>query len=109
MADHKSCLPLTPDSIRKAHEIIKPHIHRTPVLTNRTLNDIASSSTNPGAPAPKLRLFFKCENYQKIGAFKARGAFHAVKHLIHELGIEEVRRRGVVTHSSGIASIPYPQ
>jgi hypothetical protein len=46
-------------------------------------------------------LFFKCENFQKIGAFKARGAFHAIARLVEEMGIEEVRRRGVVTHSSG--------
>ena len=101
MADHKTCLPLTPDSIKEAHSIIKPYIHRTPVLTSATLDRIASTPSGPGSPTPRFRLFFKCENYQKIGAFKARGAFHAVKHLIKELGLEEVRRRGVVTHSSG--------
>ena len=101
MADHKTCLPLTPDSIKEAHSIIVPYIHRTPVLTSATLDRIASTPSGPGSPAPRFRLFFKCENYQKIGAFKARGAFHAVTHLIKELGLEEVRRRGVVTHSSG--------
>ena len=105
MADHKTCLPLTPDSIKVAHSIIKPHIHRTPTLTSATLDRIASTPSGPGAPAPRFRLFFKCENHQKIGAFKARGAFHAVKHLIKELGIEEVRRRGVVTHSSGTSCL----
>lgn len=105
MAQHKTCLPLTPESINEAHSIIKPHIHRTPVLTSATLDRIASSPSRPGAPTPRFRLFFKCENYQKIGAFKARGAFHAVKHLIKELGIEEVRRRGVVTHSSGMVCL----
>lgn len=103
MADPTKCLPLTPDSIREVHSIIKPHIHRTPVLTCATLDRIASSPSRPGAFAPKFRLFFKCENFQKIGAFKARGAFHAVKHLIEELGLEEVKSRGVVTHSSGTA------
>jgi len=59
---------------------------------------------------PTIRLFFKCENQQKIGAFKARGAFHAILRLIEEEGLENVRRRGVVTHSSGmkylVAGIP---
>lgn len=103
MADPTNCLPLTPESIRAVHSVIKPHIHRTPVFTCATLDRIASSPSRPGACVPKFRLFFKCENFQKIGAFKARGAFNAVKHLIEELGIEEVKRRGVVTHSSGMA------
>lgn len=50
---------------------------------------------------PRFRIWMKCENQQKIGAFKARGAFHAVARLVEEMGLEEVRRRGVVTHSSG--------
>ncbi|KAI7075167.1 tryptophan synthase beta subunit-like PLP-dependent enzyme, partial [Hortaea werneckii] len=50
---------------------------------------------------PTVRLFFKSENQQKIGAFKARGAFHALGRLIEENGIDSVRARGVVTHSSG--------
>ena len=105
MAQHKTCLPLTPESINEAHSIIKLHIDRTPVLTSATLDRIASSPSQLGAPTPRFRLFFKCENYQKIGAFKARGHSHAVKHLIKELGIEEVRRRGVVTHSSGMVCL----
>ena len=52
-------------------------------------------------PTPKLNLYFKCENLQKIGAFKARGAFHALTRLVSEMGIDEVKRRGVITHSSG--------
>jgi threonine dehydratase len=59
------------------------------------------SQTYTPTPTPRFRLFFKCENFQKIGAFKARGAFHAIARLVEEMGIEEVRRRGVVTHSSG--------
>ncbi|KAF1924558.1 tryptophan synthase beta subunit-like PLP-dependent enzyme [Didymella exigua CBS 183.55] len=105
-------LPLTRESIVAAHKLIKPHIHTTPVLTNTTLSNLASIPQSPEAlkgtpwegqePArPKIRLFFKAENFQKIGAFKVRGAFHAVLRLVEEKGIEQVRRKGVVTHSSG--------
>ncbi|ORY14939.1 pyridoxal-phosphate dependent enzyme-domain-containing protein [Clohesyomyces aquaticus] len=105
-------LPLNRDSVLQAHELIKPHIHLTPVQTNTTLSNLASTPQSHDAlkgtpwegqdPAkPKIRLFFKCENFQRIGAFKVRGAFHAVKRLIEEQEIEEVRRKGVVTHSSG--------
>src|SRR6266487_2796102 len=73
------------DTIRAAHERIRPYIHRTPVLTNSWLND-----------ACRVSLFFKCENFQKIGAFKARGATNAVFALD-----DETARRGVATHSSG--------
>ncbi|MEY2482475.1 MAG: threonine dehydratase [Verrucomicrobiota bacterium] len=72
-------------AIRIAHDRIRPHIHRTPVLTSERL-DAASGAS----------LFFKCENFQKVGAFKARGATNAV----FALG-EETARRGVATHSSG--------
>ncbi|KAH6633539.1 pyridoxal-phosphate dependent enzyme-domain-containing protein [Boeremia exigua] len=105
-------LPLTRESIGAAHTLIKSHIHSTPVLTNTTLSNLASTPQTPEAlkgtpwegqePAnPKIRLFFKAENFQKIGAFKVRGAFHAVLRLVEEKGIEEVRKKGVVTHSSG--------
>ena len=73
------------DAIRLAHDRIRPHIHRTPVLTSERL-DAASGSS----------LFFKCENFQKVGAFKARGATNAVFALD-----DETARRGVATHSSG--------
>ena len=73
------------DTIRAAHQRIRPHIHRTPVLTNSWLNDACRTS-----------LFFKCENFQKVGAFKARGATNAVFALD-----DETARRGVATHSSG--------
>src|SRR2546430_6116041 len=73
------------DTIRTAHERIRPYIHRTPVLTNSWLNDACRAS-----------LFFKCENFQKVGAFKARGATNAVFALD-----DETARRGVATHSSG--------
>src|SRR6476659_4387224 len=73
------------DTIRSAHQRIRPYIHRTPVLTNSWLND-----------ACRAALFFKCENFQKIGAFKARGATNAVFSLD-----DTAARRGVATHSSG--------
>lgn len=108
--------PLTRDSVLAAHGLVKPHIHRTPMLTNTTLNTLASTPQTAEAlkgtqwegqtPSnAKFRLFFKCENLQRIGAFKVRGAFHAVTRLIEELGLEEVRKRGVVTHSSGTSFI----
>jgi threonine dehydratase len=64
---------------------IQPYIHRTPVLTSSFINDLAGAE-----------LFFKCENFQKAGAFKARGASNAVFGLSHEQA-----RKGVATHSSG--------
>ncbi|GLB39510.1 putative pyridoxal-phosphate dependent enzyme [Lyophyllum shimeji] len=103
MADVSLCLPLTRESVQSAYDFIRANVHKTPVLTSRTLNGIASTqqATSPDCAKPSIRLFFKCENYQKIGAFKARGAFHALLRLFHHLGEDEVRRRGVVTHSSG--------
>lgn len=109
-------LPLTRESIVAAHNLIKPHLHTTPVLTNTTLSNLASTPQSPEAlkgtpwegqePAkPQVRLFFKAENFQKIGAFKVRGAFHAVLRLIEEKGIEEVRKKGVITHSSGMSAL----
>ena len=73
------------DRIRAAHERIRPHIHRTPVLTSTRLDE-----------ANGAKLFFKCENLQKIGAFKARGATNAVFSLDQAMA-----KRGVATHSSG--------
>src|SRR3954469_12081507 len=73
------------ETIRAAHERIRPHIHRTSVLTNSWLND-----------AYRASLFFKCENFQKVGAFKSRGAANAVFTLD-----DEIARGGVATHSSG--------
>jgi len=72
-------------SIRAAHERIAPHVHRTPVMTCATLDRRAGR-----------RLFFKCENLQKGGAFKARGATNAVMRLD-----DATAAKGVVTHSSG--------
>ncbi len=68
-----------------AHERIGPHIHRTPVLTSSYLDRLTGA-----------KLFFKCENFQKAGAFKVRGASNAV------FGLDEATAaRGVATHSSG--------
>lgn len=71
--------------IRTAHERIRPYVHRTPVVTCEALDRLLGA-----------RLFFKCENLQKAGAFKARGACNAVFSLS-----EEEARHGVLTHSSG--------
>jgi threonine dehydratase len=71
--------------IRIAHRRIETHIHRTPILSSREIDGIAGA-----------RLLFKCENFQRTGAFKARGAFNAVLALT-----DDQARRGVVTHSSG--------
>ncbi|WP_201550953.1 beta-hydroxyaspartate dehydratase BhcB [Psychrobacter sp. DD43] len=75
----------TLDDMLEAHERIKPYIHRTPVLTSRFLNELAG-----------CEMFFKCENFQKAGAFKVRGASNAVFGLS-----DEDAKNGVCTHSSG--------
>src|SRR3954466_6711755 len=72
-------------AITAAHERIRPYIHRTPVLTSSRLNAASGG-----------QLFFKCENFQKGGAFKARGGANAVFALD-----DAAARRGVATHSSG--------
>ncbi|MFV2035002.1 MAG: beta-hydroxyaspartate dehydratase BhcB [Halocynthiibacter sp.] len=75
----------TIDDMLSAHERIKPHIHRTPVLTSIFLNALTGAE-----------LFFKCENFQKAGAFKVRGASNAVFGLT-----DDKLEKGVATHSSG--------
>ncbi len=72
-------------AIRAAHERIAPYVHVTPVITSHSLDDILG-----------VHLLLKCENFQKVGAFKARGACNAVFSLP-----DDAARRGVVTHSSG--------
>ncbi|KAH0090977.1 tryptophan synthase beta subunit-like PLP-dependent enzyme, partial [Aureobasidium melanogenum] len=107
MGDVSLCPPLTRSSVQEAHAAIKQHIHRTPTITCDTISRLASTPQTPeslqGTPfegrtpaQPRINLFFKCENYQKIGAFKARGAFHALSRLS-----KEELSKGVVTHSSG--------
>ena len=78
-------MSLTLADIQAAHARIAPHIHRTPVLTSATLDALCGG-----------KLFFKCENFQKIGAFKARGAANAVFSLTAAEAAS-----GVATHSSG--------
>ena len=73
------------DDVIAAHDRIAPYIHRTPILTSQHLNDLTGAE-----------LFFKCENLQKAGAFKARGASNAV------FGLTDAQAaHGVATHSSG--------
>lgn len=69
----------------ECHERIKPYIHNTPVLTSHLIDQMVGAS-----------IFFKCENFQKMGAFKMRGAANAIMQLPKAL-----QQRGVVTHSSG--------
>ncbi len=76
----------TIEDIRAAAERISPYIHRTPVLTCSALDRMCGGG----------KLFFKCENFQKVGAFKMRGATNAVFSLS-----DEKASRGVATHSSG--------
>ena len=71
--------------IENAHHLIKDKIHRTPVLSSKLINDIAL-----------CEIYFKCENFQKTGSFKIRGAFNSVLNLS-----EDKKKNGVVAHSSG--------
>jgi threonine dehydratase len=77
--------PADLQNIRSAHQRIRSYINKTPVLTCASLNQMVGA-----------RLFFKCENFQKTGAFKFRGACNAVFLLS-----DDEASRGVVTHSSG--------
>ncbi|GAB3711210.1 pyridoxal-phosphate dependent enzyme [Spirosoma flavus] len=76
---------ITYDTILQAHDRVRPYIHRTPVLTNQTLNERSGAE-----------LFFKCENLQKIGAFKARGGLNAVLQVA-----QNNEGSSITTHSSG--------
>ncbi|MBI4761120.1 MAG: pyridoxal-phosphate dependent enzyme [Chloroflexi bacterium] len=81
----RSPMSVTLVEIQQAAERIRPFAHRTPVLTNESLNQRVG-----------VQVFLKCENMQKVGAFKFRGACNAVFSLS-----DEEAKRGVVTHSSG--------
>ncbi|HQQ96692.1 MAG TPA: threonine/serine dehydratase [Cyclobacteriaceae bacterium] len=72
-------------SIAEAHERIKNYIHHTPVMTSASIDEMAG-----------CKIYFKCENFQKVGAFKSRGAMNAALKLT-----PEQQRKGVATHSSG--------
>ena len=69
----------------KTYDRIKPYIHRTPVLSSHLINEIAG-----------CEVLFKCENFQRMGAFKMRGAANAIMQLS-----DEQKQCGVITHSSG--------
>jgi threonine dehydratase len=73
------------EDIKLVHERIKPFIHLTPVLSSTSINKLAG-----------CEIYFKCENFQKIGAFKARGGMNAVLSLT-----KEEQNKGITTHSSG--------
>lgn len=73
------------EDVEAAHDRIRPYIHRTAVMTSESINRITGGN-----------LYFKCENFQKVGAFKYRGATNAVMSLT-----EEEAGKGVATHSSG--------
>ena len=73
------------EDIKAAHDRIRPYIHHTPVLSSKSINEIVGAE-----------LFFKCENLQKVGAFKFRGACNSVFSLS-----DEEAKNGVCTHSSG--------
>src|SRR5687768_2941917 len=76
---------ITKEKIEQAHSRIKKYVHRTPMMTSAGIDEIAGCS-----------IFFKPENLQKIGAFKARGAMNAALQLT-----TEQRAKGIATHSSG--------
>jgi threonine dehydratase len=76
---------ISKQSISEAHERIKPYVHRTPVLTSSSINEISGAN-----------IFFKCENLQNVGAFKARGAMNAALSLP-----ANQKSKGIATHSSG--------
>ncbi|MBZ9728314.1 pyridoxal-phosphate dependent enzyme [Salegentibacter sp. JZCK2] len=76
---------ISKEEFTKLHSEISPYIHHTPVLTSNLLNKIAETE-----------IYFKCENFQKMGAFKMRGATAAILALS-----DKERSKGVVTHSSG--------
>jgi threo-3-hydroxy-L-aspartate ammonia-lyase len=80
-----TALPVTFDDVRSARERIRSHVHRTPVFASRRLDERVGG-----------RVFFKCEIFQRVGAFKARGAFSRLTLLT-----PEERARGVVAFSSG--------
>src|SRR5689334_4920376 len=73
------------DDVAGAHERIRKHARRTPVLTSATIDQMTGA-----------RVHFKCENLQRMGAFKFRGAYNALSQLA-----PEAKRRGVVAFSSG--------
>lgn len=78
-------LPISYDDVVQAHERLAPVVNRTPVFTSRSANSLTGAE-----------LFFKCENFQRVGAFKFRGAYNAISQFT-----PEQKSYGVVTFSSG--------
>jgi threonine dehydratase len=76
---------ISKQDLLSAHKNITPYVHNTPILHSSYIDSLAG-----------CQIYFKCENFQKMGAFKMRGAINAIKHLT-----DEERQKGVVTHSSG--------
>ena len=76
---------MTKDALLECHERIKPFIHRTEVLSSSLINEVVGA-----------QIYFKCENFQRGGAYKMRGATNAILQLS-----SAQRKKGVVTHSSG--------
>jgi len=81
-------------AILSAHERIRPHVHRTLVLTSSRLDEASGAS-----------LFFKCENFQKIGAFKARGATNAVLSLDEAVSFPQGRDLGLIAVNDALLSL----
>ncbi|TMI35899.1 MAG: pyridoxal-phosphate dependent enzyme, partial [Betaproteobacteria bacterium] len=77
--------PVSFDDIAAAHERLRAQANRTPVLTSSTVDALTGA-----------RVFFKCENFQRMGAFKFRGAYNALAQLS-----PEEKRRGAIAFSSG--------
>ncbi|KAG8752143.1 hypothetical protein FRC14_007298 [Serendipita sp. 396] len=86
--------PVMIEQIKHAAETIRDFVHKTPVLTSATLDGFASQAVDRD-----VKLLFKCENFQKVGAFKIRGATYAIKRLLET--IPNPSALTVVTHSSG--------
>ncbi|KAI1387988.1 tryptophan synthase beta subunit-like PLP-dependent enzyme [Hypoxylon trugodes] len=115
MADINTCPPLTRASVQDAAHRISGHVHRTPVLSSKYIDSVASTPQSPESlkgtewegqePAkPRLCLLFKCENFQRIGAFKPRGAFNALLRFTEEQARKNTASElpvRIISHSSG--------
>ena len=83
----ESDMRFTPEAVAEAYNLIKSALHKTPIVTSNSIDRLTE---------PRLNLYFKAEVFQKTGAFKFRGASHAISRLS-----PEALKNGVVTHSSG--------
>ena len=78
---NKLALPTYPDVVEAHQRIYLPYLNKTPILTSRTINELTGA-----------QFYFKCENFQRIGAFKFRGAMNALSQFT-----DEQRKNGVIT------------